>query len=82
MMWNYYTLTAKGELDKAKTEVEKCKQIVESRKNPDEEMFFKFNFCYLLIPLFLVFRLCHGAGGRRMKQKINLLCVILLIIVK
>jgi len=49
MMWNYYTLTAKGELDKAKAEAEKCKQKVESRKNPDEEMFLNSIFAFFEI---------------------------------
>jgi tetratricopeptide (TPR) repeat protein len=38
MMANIYFLTANGELDKALAESEKCKQKVESRKNPGEEM--------------------------------------------
>jgi tetratricopeptide (TPR) repeat protein len=40
MMANIYFLTANGELDKALAESEKCKQKVESRKNPGEEMGF------------------------------------------
>ena len=38
MMSNVYFLTANGELDKALAESDKCRQKVESRKNPGEEM--------------------------------------------
>jgi tetratricopeptide (TPR) repeat protein len=38
LMSNMYFLIANGELDKATTESEKCRQNVESRKNPGEEM--------------------------------------------
>jgi tetratricopeptide (TPR) repeat protein len=38
MLWRYYTLTAKGEYDKAKAEADKAKQKVDSRKNHGEEM--------------------------------------------
>jgi tetratricopeptide (TPR) repeat protein len=38
MMSHLYLLTVNGELDKASAELEKCRQKVESRKNPGEEM--------------------------------------------
>ncbi len=37
---HFYLLIANGELDKASVESEKCRQKVESRKNPDEEIGF------------------------------------------
>jgi Tfp pilus assembly protein PilF len=38
MTWHVYGLISNDELDKAIPELEKCKQKVESRKNPGEEM--------------------------------------------
>lgn len=38
-LWKLYTLTAKGDFDKAKVEGDQVKQKVESRKNYDEQMF-------------------------------------------
>ena len=40
MLWRLYALTANGELEKAKAEADQCKQKMESRKNPGEEMYF------------------------------------------
>jgi tetratricopeptide (TPR) repeat protein len=40
MFWHFYSLTANNELEKASGIAEKCKQKVESRKNPGEEMTF------------------------------------------
>lgn len=37
--WTLYSLTANNELDQASAAAEKCKSKVESRKNPNEEMF-------------------------------------------
>jgi tetratricopeptide (TPR) repeat protein len=39
MLWRFYYLTANGNLDMADAEAEKCKAKIESRKNPDEQMF-------------------------------------------
>lgn len=40
MLWRFYYLTANNELDKAQAQSDLCKAKIESRKNPDEEMFF------------------------------------------
>lgn len=39
MLWHFYSLTANNDLDKAQSEYEKFKERIESRKNPNEEMF-------------------------------------------
>jgi tetratricopeptide (TPR) repeat protein len=39
MLWRSYSLTAINDLGKAQEEFEKCKSKIESRKNPNEEMF-------------------------------------------
>jgi tetratricopeptide (TPR) repeat protein len=39
MLWRFYSLTANNDLDKAQAEYEKCKERIESRKNPNEVMF-------------------------------------------
>jgi tetratricopeptide (TPR) repeat protein len=39
MLWKFYSLTANNDLDKAQAEYEKCKERIESRKNPNEVMF-------------------------------------------
>jgi len=39
LMWQFYVLTAKNDLDKAESQAEKCKQKVASRHNPNEEKF-------------------------------------------
>jgi superkiller protein 3 len=39
MLWRFYSLTANNDLDKAQAEYEKCKERIESRKNPNETMF-------------------------------------------
>jgi tetratricopeptide (TPR) repeat protein len=40
IFWKFYYLTANNELDKAQAAADECKAKVESRKNPNEEMFF------------------------------------------
>ncbi len=40
LFWKFYYLTANNELDKAQAAADECKAKVESRKNPNEEMFF------------------------------------------
>jgi tetratricopeptide (TPR) repeat protein len=40
MLWRFYYLTVNNDLDKAQVQSEECKAKIESRKNPDEEMFF------------------------------------------
>jgi len=49
MLWRMYALTAQGKLDMAAKEAEKCKQKVESRKNPGEEMFLNSMWGFLEI---------------------------------
>jgi tetratricopeptide (TPR) repeat protein len=39
MLWHFYSLTANNDLDKAQAEYEKCKTAIETRMNPNEEMF-------------------------------------------
>ena len=39
MLWRFYYLTVNNDLDKAQAQSEECKTKIESRKNPDEEMF-------------------------------------------
>lgn len=40
MLWHFYALTNTGEFERAKAEADQCKEKMESRKNPGEEMFF------------------------------------------
>ena len=47
MLWRIYYLSANGELDKATAESDKCKEKIESRKNPGEEKSFNSYMGYL-----------------------------------
>jgi tetratricopeptide (TPR) repeat protein len=47
MMSHFYLLMVNGEIDKASAESEKCRQKVESRKNPGEEMGLNFLMGFL-----------------------------------
>lgn len=40
LFWKFYSLTANNEIDKAQAAADECRAKVESRKNPNEEMFF------------------------------------------
>ncbi len=40
MLWRLYYLTANNELNKAQSQLDECETKIQSRNNPDEEMFF------------------------------------------